>query len=302
MGSIFLTWLADELRGAGLAVREYSGWQTRARSSGGYDANPLCVMEHHTASGSSWDGQRDADYIATGADVAPLSNLYIDRTALVWVLAAGATNTNGKGQAMTFSRGTVPADGMNTRAVGIECGNNGVGEPWPQAQIDALIATANAVNRRLGNQPTDVAGHVHYAPGRKIDPATANAVQGPWRPRSCNSSGSWDLDDMRAEHARRAATPPPTPTPEDDDMATAPALWQMNDAGAIYAVYMNGASPLGYKVWLPSGDAMRAFQQLATINGWPTAVNVQTNPDMFRAFGPVLGPIPDGYDAWGLRE
>jgi len=219
--SLYLTWLADDLRAAGLNVVEYHGWRTRARGSGGYSSAPLCVMEHHTASGPSWDGQRDADYCAVGDPDAPLSNLYIDRTGRVWVLAAGATNTNGKGQALTFSRGTVPADGMNTRAVGIECGNNGIGEAWPVAQIDALILTANVVNRQLGNVPADIAGHVHYAVGRKIDPATAAAVEGAWRPRSINSSGSWNLDDMRAEHTRRAAAPvpkPETPDEEDDEM------------------------------------------------------------------------------------
>ena len=55
------------------------------------------VMVHHTASGSSWDGQKHADYIAEGDEDAPLSNLYIDRSGLVWVIAAGATNCNGKG-------------------------------------------------------------------------------------------------------------------------------------------------------------------------------------------------------------
>jgi len=230
--SLFLTWLADELRAAGLNVVEYSGWTTRARSSGGYGAAPLCVMEHHTASPPSWDGQRDADYCAVGDPDAPLSNLYIERSGRVWVLAAGATNTNGKGWAMTFSRGTVPTDGMNTRAVGIECGNNGVGEAWPVAQVDALIAAANTVNGRLGNVPADVAGHVHYT-NRKIDPATAAAVQGAWRPRSINSSGSWNLDDMRAEHVRRAAAPAPTPEPEEDEDMAKELLVQGMPSGSL---------------------------------------------------------------------
>lgn len=218
--STYLTWLADVLRAEGLTVVEYAGWQTRARSSGGYTAPaPLCVMEHHTASNPGSDGQGDADYIAFGDEDAPISNLYIQRNGTVWVIAAGATNTNGKGKSLSFSRGVVPVDGMNSRAVGIEVANNGVGEIWPQVQVDALVAAANAINRTLGNQSTDIAGHVHYAPDRKIDPATATAVQGPWQPRSINSSGSWDLGSLWDIHTQRwhgGGTPPPQT--EDDPM------------------------------------------------------------------------------------
>ena len=76
--------------------------------------------------------------------------------------------------------------------------NNGVGEPWPQVEIDTAFALANVLSALAGNLPTDIIGHAHY-PSRKIDPATAAAVQGPWRPRSINSSGTWNLDDIHAE-------------------------------------------------------------------------------------------------------
>jgi LysM repeat protein len=73
------------------------------------------------------------------------------------------------------------------------------------------------MNRRFGNLPGDLMTHAGYCqpscPGRKIDPATAAAVQGPWKPRSLNSSGTWNQDDVRAEAARRAGSTPPTPTP-----------------------------------------------------------------------------------------
>src|SRR5262245_30525944 len=129
MGSRYLTGLAGWMREAGLSVVEMDGWQTRARGSGGYDnPNPIAIMWHHTASPASWDGLKDANYIATGDPDAPISNLYIDRKGVVYVIAAGATNTNGKGGPLTFSKGTVPLDSMNTRAVGIEAGNDGLGE------------------------------------------------------------------------------------------------------------------------------------------------------------------------------
>lgn len=212
----YLTWLADALRAAGLNVVEVSGWQTRARSTGGYSAMPLCVMWHHTASPASWDGARDANYCATGDPNAPLSNLYIQRNGTVWILAAGATNTNGKGNSIRFSRGTVPADGMNTRAIGVECGNNGVGERWPQAQVDAMFIVSNVCNARVGNQPEDMSTHNFYAPSRKIDPATDN-IEGPWRPGVVNSSRSWNRADVQAECRRRASAQPIPQPPDDED-------------------------------------------------------------------------------------
>lgn len=224
--ALYLTWLADELRAAGINVIEYDGWKTRARGSGGYSSLPLCVMWHHTASPASWDGQKDASYCATGDSDAPLANLYIQRNGTVWVLAAGATNTNGKGNQIAFSRGIVPADGMNTRAIGVEMGNDGVGERWPQAQVDSMFVVSNVCNAKCGNRPEDMSTHNFYAPTRKIDPATDN-VAGPWVPGVVNSSRSWNRADVQGECMRRAASAPdpkppeplpPEPTLEDVDM------------------------------------------------------------------------------------
>lgn len=208
MGSIYLTWMADDLAAAGLRVARYQGWTTRSRSSGGYDSQPLCVMWHHTASQTS--AENDCYYMCYGSSDQPICNLYIARDGTVWVLAAGATNTNGKGRSLSFSRGTVATDNMNKCAVGMEIANNGVGEPYPQVQIDAAFKASNVINRHVGNQPTDVATHQSYAPDRKIDPARGTAVQGPWRPSEINSSGSWHVDDVRLECGRRTgATPIP---------------------------------------------------------------------------------------------
>lgn len=210
MGSLYLTWLADELRAAGVKVVEMDGWKTRGRGSGGYSTPPLCVMWHHTASPPSWHGQKDADYCTYQDSNSPLANIIVGGDT-AWIAAAGATNTNGKGVSLSFSRGTVPADSMNSYAVGIEIGNDGVGEPWSQATIDTMFKISNAINKRLGNQPTDVSSHANYSVGRKIDPATAAAVQGPWKPRSINSSGTWNVDDLKAECKRRAQGSGPTP-------------------------------------------------------------------------------------------
>lgn len=223
----YLTDLADVLRAAGVAVVEQDGWQTRARSSGGYaSGRPWCVMWHHTASSATADPASDAAYMSYNADAAPVANLLVARDGAVWVLAAGATNTNGKGNARTFTRGTVPADQMNTYAIGMEIQNTGVGQTYPAAQVDAAFTASLAMCAAYGLDPADVDLHATYAPDRKIDPATAAAVAGPWQPDSTNTSGTWSLADLRAELTRRASSPAPkpeppqpSPDPEDDDMA-----------------------------------------------------------------------------------
>jgi LysM repeat protein len=221
MTGIYYVEAADWLRAVGITVVETGpckGWQTRARSSGGFASAPLGVQWHHTA--SKTNPENDVSWQTTGSDDAPIGNATIMRDGSIWMVAAGAANTAGKGGPITFSRGTVPQDSGNTRTWAFEVANNGVGEAWPQVQIDAYFKASNEMNRRFGNKPEDLMTHAGYCqpscPGRKIDPATASAVQGPWKPRSLNSSGTWNQDDVRAEAKKRAggSTPPPVnPTP-----------------------------------------------------------------------------------------
>jgi len=229
MGSIYLP-LADIASDAGLVVKVTStnaGWERRARSSGGFSAVPLGHMWHHAASSTSMSDEACVNYQVRGNPDNPVGNLTLGRNGDAWPIAGGASNCSGKGGPTKFSRGTCPTDGGNTTLVNTEVNNNGVGEPWSTKLIDAYFAWSNAINTYLGNLAADIVGHAHYT-SRKVDPATADAVQGPWKPRSCNSSGTWNLDDMRAECLRRATT---TDTPEVPDMTDDQArqlaeLWQ----------------------------------------------------------------------------
>lgn len=254
MGSRYLTDLAQWCRDAGLVTVEVDGWQHRARSSGGFDGDrPWGVMWHHTASATS--PENDVNYMCYGSPDAPLANLLLARDGSVWVMAAGATNTNGKGGPWTFTRGTVPQDSMNTHAVSIEAANNGVGEWWPQVQIDAYFALSLALTSRLDLQPTDICEHALYAPSRKIDPAVADAVQGPWQPHRATSSGTWLQDDVIDELWQRAGGPTPDPLPP-------PSTPVEGDDVLVVALDNNGSCWIGNgvkRVYISDGDVFDRY-------------------------------------------
>jgi len=239
--NLYYPW-ADIAADAGLVVRvtdTNAGWERRARSSGGFPAAPLAVMWHHAASSTSTSDEACVNYQVRGNPDNPVGNITLGRNGDVWPIAGGASNCSGKGGPMTFSRGTCATDCGNTALVNIEVNNDGIGGPWSVQLVDAYFALSNALNASLANRPDDITSHAlgdgsGYT-DRKIDPATADAVQGPWRPRSVNSSGTWSLPDMRAEALARAGTAPaPSPLPPiGDDMPA--RLIKGGDNPTVYA-------------------------------------------------------------------
>jgi hypothetical protein len=152
---------------------------------------------------------------------------------------------------------------MNSNAVGVEMGNDGIGEMWPQAQIDAMFIVSNTVNSYLGNIPDDISTHQFYAPDRKIDPATDN-VQGPWVPAVVNSAGSWDRADVQDQCRVRAGGTLPPPIPKGLDVAyfivqpvgdtrvfITDYVWKRHINGEEFAHYQN-LSRLGYPYFFDS--------------------------------------------------
>jgi hypothetical protein len=247
MGSLYLVEMVDVLEAAGVRCsvgNTNAGWERRARGSGGFDSMPLGIVWHHTASSAS--PSSDLSYMINGSDDAPIGNLLLDRDGVVWPIAAGGANTQGKGGPAYFSRGTCPVDNGNSRLFGMEVANAGTGEAWPQVQIDAYFAASNALNEYFGNDETDLITHHEWAPDRKIDPAKAQSVQGPWVPGSVSSSGTWNGNDIRDECSRRAGSSPPQPQPgpqpePDDDEEYDMAFIIINSAnGQPALVYGDG--------------------------------------------------------------
>jgi N-acetylmuramoyl-L-alanine amidase/LysM domain/Putative peptidoglycan binding domain len=214
--------LADVLRRAGLQVREVDGWRERQRGGSGYpQSGPVGIIVHHTASPSSWNGQKDADYLTFQCDVRPMANLYLDRGGQWWVLAGGATNTNGAGGPW----GPIPLDSANSRVIGIEAGNNGVGEPWPDAMQDSYVAGVAALANAYDIDLDNILAHREWAPTRKVDPA------GPSRFGSVNSSRSWDMNLFRAAvHKARGGSGPTQPTPTKPTPSTSTYVVRPGDS------------------------------------------------------------------------
>lgn len=53
----------------------------------------------------------------------------------------------------------------------------------------------------------------------------------------------------------------------------------------------------GFKTWLPTGAARDAFAM-----AYGLSMQQVPSKDLFRAAGPIVGPKPVGYDAWGVRK
>jgi hypothetical protein len=192
-------------------------WSTRGRpySTGQFD--PSGVLCHHTASPAGTSDQADINGILCGNSQAPgpVSQLYLGRSGVLYLVAAGRCNHGGQGIRPGIDSGC--AD-MNAATIGIEAGNSGVGEPWPPAQTAMYAATVAALCSWYGWGVDRVWLHATTGPpyggcNSKIDPA------GPWELQpDLIGSTTWDLDLWRATVT--AAATPPTP-PEEDEMTDA---------------------------------------------------------------------------------
>ena len=220
MGSIWLGSMPQVIQGAGLNVRTWPGWETRSRSSGGFDA-VWAIGLHHDAitAGRTTDTRCRAAWEV--AQYRPVGNIVLVRDGEVVVGAAGATNTQGMGGPYVCSKGTIPTDAGNRYVLAIEAANDGVGEVWPLAQQAAYIKLVRALCDWLGlDTQRDAIAHFEWTdPGesilsgmkRKIDPAGPSQ----WAVQNAVYPGMWNMPQFR--DAVTAYTPP---TPGDDVLKT----------------------------------------------------------------------------------
>jgi hypothetical protein len=103
----------------------------------------------------------------------------ITKDGTVHLVGHGRANHAGLGdddvlRAVIAEKGLPPGNGADTDGdrhfYGFECENLGDGEdPWPEAQLEAVIRAAAAVCRRHGWSQRSVIGHLEWQPG-KADP------------------------------------------------------------------------------------------------------------------------------------
>lgn len=90
---------------------------------------------------------------------------------------------------------------------------------------------------------------------------------------------------------------PPQSGQEEDEMAALKGMYNALGDDAIFFVYSDGT-----KKWIPHGSYEEA-QQLCFWAGVPTNPSTVENVEMFRALGPVTGPLPNDVprDPWGAK-
>jgi hypothetical protein len=276
MGAIYLDGkhgypsLLEVVRRAIPDATGYAGWETRARGSGGYDAAPMCVIVHHTASPArSTPGQQfanDAAYCVSAKD-GPVANMVLGPEGQCSVHAAGASNHAGDGGPWSTTRGTIPASSCNSRSIGIEASNDGQGQTWSLEQQDAYLALVAELCRAYGFDParrgptaSDVVAHMEWAgpnpptPGRKCDPAGPSRWSGP--SGGCNARNYWRMDEFRAAVAAYMAHgPEPEPEIPMIEQLIAPVVSTVPNAA--WFVRWDG----GRITWASNADTLLANRQ-----------------------------------------
>ncbi|SMC75171.1 N-acetylmuramoyl-L-alanine amidase [Pedobacter nyackensis] len=94
---------------------------------------------------------------------------------------------------------------LNSSSIGVELDNNGIDQPFTDAQIKSLVVLLDALKKRYNIPVANFIGHADIAPGRKNDPRNF-----PWKVLAKQGFGFWydDVlnlppDDFNAELALR---------------------------------------------------------------------------------------------------
>ncbi len=75
---------------------------------------------------------------------------------------------------------------LNSSSIGIELDNNGLTDPWPEVQINALISLLSYLKETYRIPQANFIGHMDYAPTRKNDPSRF-----PWKQLADQGFGYW---------------------------------------------------------------------------------------------------------------
>lgn len=151
--------LPAKMKEFGLNVKLVSGWETRGDSY----FYPQGVVCHHTASNRNSGNTPALGICVNGrSDLpGPLCNVLLARNGDCYMVASGRANHAGSGSYRGLSG--------NSTVLGIEAENDGIGEPWSSAQLDAYYRLVAAMCSLIGRDSSWVCGHKEWTT-RKIDP------------------------------------------------------------------------------------------------------------------------------------
>jgi len=223
----------DRLAAEGLSVQVFSDWYTHGGS-----ADHGAVVLHHTASGSSTRPEDDAAYCHHGSGDAPLYNVLVDRYGVVWLLARDKSNSSGSissvaliealhGKANSTSavqRGLGDDTSNNAALFAVACQNNGVGEAWSSALIDATSITAAVALESLGLSHAGYLTQHRVLTARKVDCCGGNCPYDWQQLVQAALSGDRGKDDDVPSGAQMMAT-----TPDGD------GYWIVASDGGVFA-------------------------------------------------------------------
>lgn len=178
------TKLLAALRAEGVRIVEVGEWRTHNRNHKGPWGPVNGVIVHHTVTSGT---QSSVSLCRKGhADLpGPLCHGVIAKDGTVHLVGHGRANHAGGGDPEVLKRvmaenyGDRPpkptrgnSDGVDGNACfyGLECVNLGDGkDPWPAAQLDAVVRTCAAICRAHGWGARSVIGHLEWS-SDKIDP------------------------------------------------------------------------------------------------------------------------------------
>lgn len=164
----------------GIAVKVFAGWESH-----GGAADHGAVVFHHTASSSSCAPADDAAYCHHGSDDSPLYNVLCDRVGVAWILAGEKANSSGQISGVALNealsgaavmtpageRGLPDTTSANDRLWSIAGQNNGTGEDWTNATVEAMAVCASVALECLGLAHAGYVTTHRALTRRKVDPS-----------------------------------------------------------------------------------------------------------------------------------
>jgi N-acetylmuramoyl-L-alanine amidase len=173
---------------------------------------PNFVIIHHTAQGSVEQTVRTFHLERTGVS----SHYVIGRDGEIIQMVHDLYRANHAG-AGKWGNDT----DLNSSSIGIELDNNGLTDPWPDVQIDALLRLLAQLKDKYKIPQANFLGHMDIAPTRKIDPSRF-----PWKKFAEHGFGYW-YDDVH----------PPAPEGFDGLMALRVIGYDLKDPAAAVKAF-----------------------------------------------------------------